>query len=230
MSDKIKDALSKLDPANDNHWTQDGLPRLDTIKILSGDPSLSREAVTAANPEFNRESAQAAASAAQAGGATTPAAPTEPTPPAPASTATGAETQPPAPPAPPESDLPVLNPPPVAVATGDQDELATKIAEAKLNLSDRQDALQLAKQELVDAQNEVAHLEAQLKESSPNNANTIMDYLQRQQKNLEERGARKQLIRESGLDLKQLAKDLKSPLDAAMERKNTRGAQRPVRS
>lgn len=230
MNKNISDALSKLDPTNDNHWTQDGLPRLDTIRIVSGDPSLSREAVTAANPEFNRESAQAAASAAQAGGATTPATPTDPAPPAPATAATGTETQPPAPPAPPEPDLPVLNPPPVAVAAGDQEELVAKIAEAKLNLSDRQDALQLAKQELVDAQNEVARLEAQLTEASPNNANTIMDYLQRQQKNLEERGARKQLIKDSGLDLKQLAKDLKSPLDAAMERKNTRGAQRPVRN
>ena len=53
MSKNITDSLSKLDPANDNHWTQDGLPRLDTIKILSGDPSLTREQVTAAAPDFN---------------------------------------------------------------------------------------------------------------------------------------------------------------------------------
>lgn len=230
MSKNITDALSKLDPANDNHWTQDGLPRLDTIKILSGDPSLTRELVTGAYPDFNRETARAAAGTAQAGAGTTPAAPTEGTPPAPASAATATETQPPAPPAPPESDLPVLNPPAVAEASNEQADLLVRIEEAKVNLSDRQDALQLAKQELVDAQNEVARLEAQLKESSPTNSSTIMDYLARQRQNLEDRGARKQLIKESGLDLKQLAKDLKSPLDAAMERKNTRGAQRPVRS
>ena len=230
MSKNITDALSKLDPANDNHWTQDGLPRLDTIKILSGDPSLTRELVTGAYPDFNRETARAAAGTAQAGAGTTPAAPTEATPPAPASAATPTETPPPAPPAPPESDLPVLNPPAVAEASNDQADLLVRIEEAKVNLSDRQDALQLAKQELVDAQNEVARLEAQLKESSPTNSSTIMDYLARQRQNLEDRGVRKQLIKESGLDLKQLAKDLKSPLDAAMERKNTRGAQRPVRS
>lgn len=230
MSNKITDALSKLDPANDNHWTQDGLPRLDTIKILAGDPSLTREAVTAAAPDFNREAAQAAAGAAQAGAGTTPAAPTDAAPPAPASAATGADTTPPAPPAPSESENPVLNPPPLAQDGGDQDDLKARIAEAQLNLSDRQDALQLAKQELSDAQNELARLEAQLKESPASGGNPITAYLKQQQKNLEARGARKALIKESGLDLKQLAKDLKSPLDAAMERKTNRGGQRPVRS
>lgn len=230
MSSKIIDALSKLDPANDNHWTQDGLPRLDTIKILSGDPSLSREAVTAARPDFNREAAQAAATAAQAGAATPVQGATDAAPPAPAAAATATETQPPAPPAPPESDLPNLSQPVLAEVSNQQDDLLARIKEAQLNLSDRQDALHLAKQELVDAQNEVASLEAQIKEASPNNSSTIMDYLARQRQNLEDRGARKQLIKESGLDLKQLAKDLKSPLDAAMERKNSRGAQRPVRS
>src|SRR5690606_29049323 len=112
----------------------------------------------------------------------------------------------------------------------DQDELRAKIEQAKLNLSDRQDALQLAKQELSDAQNEVAKLEAKLLETTSAGSNPITEYLKRQTQNLQERGARKQLIKESGLDLKQLAKDLKSPLDAAMERKNSRGALRPTRS
>ena len=229
MSKNITEALSKLDPANDNHWTQDGLPRLDTIKILASDPSLTREAVTAAAPDFNREAAQAAAGAAHAGAGTTPAPPTEPAPPAPASAATGADTTPPAPPAPTKSENPVLNPPALAESGGDQDDLKARIAEANLNLSDRQDALQLAKQELSDAQNELARLEALLKDDPVSGGNPITAYLRQQQKNLEERGARKALIKESGLDLKQLAKDLKSPLDAAMERKNSRGAQRPAR-
>lgn len=230
MSKNITDALSKLDPANDNHWTQDGLPRLDTIKILSGDPSLTREQVTAAAPDFNRGAAQAAAAAQQAGAGTTPAAPTEPAPQGAATAATGTETPPPAPPAPPESELPNLNPPPVAEDANDADTLSAKLEQAQLNLSDAQDRLELARQELTDAQNEVAKLEAQIKEETPAGANPITEYLKRQQKDLEERGVRKALIKESGLDLKQLAKDLKSPLDAAMERKNGRGAARPVRS
>ena len=83
---------------------------------------------------------------------------------------------------------------------------------------------------MVDAQNEVAKLEAQLQERASAGENPIQAYLKRQQQNLEERGARKQLLKESGLDLKALAKDLKSPLDASMERKNGRGGGRPVRS
>ena len=38
MKEKIQEALLKLDTSNENHWTQDGLPRLDTIKILASDP------------------------------------------------------------------------------------------------------------------------------------------------------------------------------------------------
>ncbi len=51
---KILEALKKLDPANPNHWTEDGSPRMDTIKFMSGDASLTREQVTAAAPGFSR--------------------------------------------------------------------------------------------------------------------------------------------------------------------------------
>lgn len=228
MSKNITDALSKLDPANDNHWTQDGLPRLDTIKILAGDPGLTREAVTAAAPDFNRASAQqAAAGAQQAGAGTTPAAPGQPAPQGAASGPSASETQPPAPP---ESDLPVLNPPPLAAEAGDATDLNARIAEAKLQLSDAQDRLHLAKQELSDAQNKVADLEAQLKDTPVGAANPITEYLKSQQRVLEERGAKRQLIKESGLNLKQLAKELKSPIDSAMERRTGRGGGRPVRN
>lgn len=227
MSKNIIDVLSKLDPTNDNHWTQDGMPRLDTIKILSGDPSLTREQVIAAAPDFNRGTAQAATGAQQAGAGTT-------LPPNTGAVAQGAASGPSGgvslPAASPESGLPNLNPLPIAEDANDIETLNAKLAQAQLNLSDAQDRLGLARQELTDAQNEVAELEKQIKEETPAGANPITEYLKRQQKNLEERGARKALIKESGLDLKQLAKDLRSPLDAAMERKNGRGASRPVRS
>lgn len=54
MTAQILDALKKLDPANDNHWTEDGAPRMDTVKMLAGNPGLTREAVTAAAPGFSR--------------------------------------------------------------------------------------------------------------------------------------------------------------------------------
>lgn len=58
MSDnKILDAVRQLDVNNDNHWTTDGLPRLDTVRLLAGDGAISREAVETAAPDFKRSSA-----------------------------------------------------------------------------------------------------------------------------------------------------------------------------
>jgi hypothetical protein len=51
----IREALSKLDILNDNHWTADGLPRLEPVRMLVGNQSLSREEVTKAAPGFSRQ-------------------------------------------------------------------------------------------------------------------------------------------------------------------------------
>ena len=55
MSEQIIAALAKLDPANDAQWTKDGLPKLDIMSELTGDPKLTRKAVTNASPTFTRE-------------------------------------------------------------------------------------------------------------------------------------------------------------------------------
>lgn len=55
MADKnaaIVKGLKALDPQNADHWTNDGLPRLDAIKGVSG---LKREDVTAAAPHFTKD-------------------------------------------------------------------------------------------------------------------------------------------------------------------------------
>ncbi len=70
---KIAEALSKLDPNNDNHWTSDGLPRIDTVKMLAGNPALTREMITAEVPNFSRQIALAAATQNAAGTTNTPA-------------------------------------------------------------------------------------------------------------------------------------------------------------
>jgi len=54
---KITEALLKLDPTNDNHWTTDGLPRIDTVKMLAADQTLTREMITAEVPDFSRQTA-----------------------------------------------------------------------------------------------------------------------------------------------------------------------------
>lgn len=223
---KITDALAKLDPANPNHWTDDGLPRMDTVKILSGDPSLTREQVTTAAPEFNREAALAALQGASPAAATPAPAATDAAPAAPVQAAPVAD----AAPSPPTPDLPNLEPTPLAEVSNDQLTLENQITEAKLDLSDALNEVTLAKERVEQAQNTVADLEAKLVENGGGPQNVIGDYLSRQRANLEDRAARKYLIKDSGLDLKQLAKDLKSPIDAAMERKTGRGGRRPVRS
>jgi hypothetical protein len=51
---KIQAALMQLDGNNDAHWTTEGLPRLDTVRFLAGDATISRDAVTNAASEFTR--------------------------------------------------------------------------------------------------------------------------------------------------------------------------------
>ena len=53
----IKTVLATLDPANDEHWTNNGSPRMDVIQKLMNDDSISRKMVTDANPSFTRETA-----------------------------------------------------------------------------------------------------------------------------------------------------------------------------
>ena len=55
---KILEALAKLDPTNDNHWTNDGLPRIETIRMLAADQTITREAITAEAPNFSRQTAK----------------------------------------------------------------------------------------------------------------------------------------------------------------------------
>lgn len=54
MSQAIVAALLQLDPANDQHWTKEGAPSLDAVKLLSGDDGITRALVTAAAPKLLR--------------------------------------------------------------------------------------------------------------------------------------------------------------------------------
>lgn len=58
MAIEIKDALLKLNVDNDNHWTDDGLPRMETIKFLMGGASITRDEINKAFPNFSRETAK----------------------------------------------------------------------------------------------------------------------------------------------------------------------------
>lgn len=59
-SEKLMAALKHLDPENDEHWTQMGLPALATLGEFTGMAGIKRADVEAAAPGFTREIALAA--------------------------------------------------------------------------------------------------------------------------------------------------------------------------
>lgn len=54
--DNILDALRQLDPLNDDHWTANGDPRIEAVKVLLG-ADITRGEIVSAAPDFNREKA-----------------------------------------------------------------------------------------------------------------------------------------------------------------------------
>jgi hypothetical protein len=51
----IRAALTQLDPANEKHWTDDGLPREGVVRQFAGDQSISRKEIQDAYPGFQRQ-------------------------------------------------------------------------------------------------------------------------------------------------------------------------------
>lgn len=50
-------ALKQLDVGNDGHWTSEGAPRMETMRLLTGDGLLDRQSVSAAADGFMRATA-----------------------------------------------------------------------------------------------------------------------------------------------------------------------------
>lgn len=74
----IADVLTKLDTANDSHWTADGLPSLETIAGMLG-RDVTRKEVTDTAPNFSREALRKADEEDLLGGAPVTRAPTQET-------------------------------------------------------------------------------------------------------------------------------------------------------
>ena len=68
LSPKILNALSQLDPENNDHWTNDGLPNTGVVQRIASDQTIRRPDIQTARPGFDRESAKAAAVAAASQG------------------------------------------------------------------------------------------------------------------------------------------------------------------
>ncbi len=54
----LDQALDHLDPDNDAHWTDNGVPRMEALQDLTSNESLRRAEVTNAAPSLTRESAK----------------------------------------------------------------------------------------------------------------------------------------------------------------------------
>lgn len=58
---ELKEALTKLDHANDGDWNRGGQPSIDRLKELTGDANLTRAQIVEAAPDLDRDRAKAAA-------------------------------------------------------------------------------------------------------------------------------------------------------------------------
>lgn len=210
MSVKIIDALKKLDPSNDNHWTADGLPRLDTVKMLSGDQSLTRDSIVAVAPGFARATA-----ATWEPGNTVVAAATIAQPVAPVVHVNA------------EISGPAVTEEVVAAV---EQKSKTEIEELDALLAENRSKL-----EVLRAQKDKADsaLTAALKEEAwliekrqalgpsakQDNADAIRNYLASQVAMLDKRAQKKKMILESGVDLRELTANLRAPIDIALSGK-----------
>lgn len=176
----LKTALLSLSVENDNHWTKAGLPRLETLKFLTGDSSLTQEVVSAEIPGFNREAA----------------------------------------------GLPISN-----VVNMEKAKVIPEVVN-KLTLSEQLVVEQLQLESVRKQFHEVelalktqtalvSHLaeEVSIELGIETSQDAIISYLKGQQQDLQERAARQKIISESGINLKELAQNLRSPLDSSLARK-----------
>jgi len=235
MSDKIATivtALLALDTANDQHWTTDGLPRLETVKFLAKDQSLTRDEVTAASPGFNRSNNEVNAPAV------------EPVQEEPASVEpvqeevepaqAGAEVG--------EADFPAgqdaqAEQPEVENGWAANDPDALSVLQADLEEAEAVIAdLMVAKDELaaaIDNANARADgIRDQLTTAKgPSDHSTVIQQaLEAQKRQAEERGSVQRAIAAAGVDVKALVKATsRSPIDQSMARSAGFGARRPVR-
>lgn len=204
---KVLEALGKMDPMNDNHWTSDGMPRIDTVKFLAGDPTLTREMVTAEAPDFTRQ----ALLAMQATAGATPPVVTKQTDPALAAAAAPVVTE--------QAAAPVTIAQPVERVV-DYDaaiDAAQRTLQAAITLRNE------ANDKVTEAQNALDDLinEQHASGEAETTMDVIQGYLRSQAGVLQERARRAQVLKESGVtleDIKNLIPQA-SPLDQALARK-----------
>ena len=213
----LQNALLQLDTESDNHWTADGLPRLDTVKFISGVSNVTRADLTAAAPGFSR--AVPAFEMAQPGNTPEPAI----APPVPPAEPPAVEPVPPAIETPevPEGVMQVeaVEPEkPVVDTSGLEQQLAAVREEMGVKQLQRDqlsnELLQLAAKE--------AQLAAEVEEVSPaeSSQEAIQSYPASQRKVLQTRGERITHLRKEGITQQAVFGGLRAPIDDALAAKN----------
>ena len=212
----LRQALSQLDPENDEHWTQDGAPLIFVLEDLMGVKGLKRQAVVDTAPKLTRESARKALTV------------TEPVPEAEA--APSEEPVPEAEAAPSEEPGPGVEPmSELDAAFAERKELTERMLAAQ---SDADETKKLANR-LADEVNTLNRHIEMLERRDPNHATRgVRDYINRSNEERQKRAARTaEFLGGSGITAADAAKalDPRAPIDKAMAaRKAAPGTTRPV--
>lgn len=213
---KIIAALQKLDLQNNEHWTADGLPRIDTVRMFAGNPGLSREDITKAAPDFSRQSPVLNA-------------PLPDAPPAPVSAAPQ-----------PEPQQPDQQPEPLAPSSSSYAQPTIKQANGPSEgvvgdpleraLADAREMMEMARQEVVAAQEKYKEAQRVVddlineREAGGQGESTmtaVQSYLKSQQGLLNERARRARVLQESGVTLSDIQALIPqaAPIDQFLRRK-----------
>lgn len=253
----IKTALVQLDPENGEHWTADGLPRIDAVEGIMGTKGVKRQDITNAAPNFTRDTAAEQKENADAEGHEAEA------PEAPPTEAVAGDADPsseeaqeeaegdgeaapeqsaegdgeaieaasePEQPTDPEPEQPVEDAEP-----SEMERLEAELAEATEEMLDAQRTAEEAKKTADTAANRVNDLNRaieRLQKADPNHGTAgIRKFIDQQNQNRLRRAAGLQrFVEQTGVSPNDVAKavDPKAPIDRAMsQRKPMRGSLRP---
>jgi hypothetical protein len=213
----INAALMKLDEKNDNQWTVEGLPNLNTIKFMNNGVAISRDQLEEAAPGFNRK----VYTAYKENLAKNPPAPPTGGPDANSTDASGAANGDGAG----AGSEDKSEQPKVAEGSTEREARLQEVAEKVRESQQAVDEL-LRIQEEVKAKLKEAHavnddnltLQAKLTPRAKHDDDTIRRYLESQKDRMRQRGADRQMVRDSGVSLKDIAAKLSgSKLDESFK-------------
>ena len=217
--ENIINALRQLDITNDNHWTADGQARLDTVRMLAADPSITRETIDKVTPNFTR----ATASTWELPKSTSLETKTE-------SQNNGSEVNK-------QATEVVVQTKETTVSTttdhasenkaeqSEMEALADKLKAAELATEEARKAKAIADKNLVDAQMAEDAARDAYHAALPvtSNVNVMQQYLRSQVETYQQQGNLQDLIEKSGVNLKQLLNAIEiSPLDEALSKSNNK--------